>query len=102
MVATATRLEPSGMLFLYYIFLNYTNEYLKLLCLQMQMSGAVGKGDGLGINGGSRRVGLELSGTFFLLLFIYLFLYLLAVRLCLGIDNVIEQPPCTISRTNRI
>ena len=68
----------------------------------MQISGAVGKGDGLGINGGSRRVGLELSGTFFLLLFIYLFLYLLAVRLCLGIDNIVEQPPRTISRTNRI
>ena len=41
----------SGMLFLpYNIFLNYTNEYSKVLCLQMQMSGAVEKGDGLGIN----------------------------------------------------
>ena len=27
----AMRLEPSGMLFPYQIFLNYTNEYLKLL-----------------------------------------------------------------------
>ena len=41
----------SGMLFLpYYIFINYTNKYSNVLCLQMQMSGAVEKGDGLGIN----------------------------------------------------
>ena len=66
----------------------------------MQISGAIGKGDGLGIIGGSRHVGLELSGTFFLLLLLLFFLYLLAVRLRLGIDNVVEQPPRTISRTN--
>ena len=56
---------------------------------------------GWGLIGGSRRVGLELSGTFFFLL-LFFFLYLLAVRLRLGIDNVVEQPPRTISRTNRI
>ena len=55
---------------------------------------------GWGLIGGSRRVGLKLSGTFFFLFFF--FLYLLAVRLRLGIDNVVEQPPRTISRTNRI
>ena len=38
----------SGMLFLPYY--NYTNKYSKVLCLQMQMSGAIEMGDGLGIN----------------------------------------------------
>ena len=37
-VRDATRLEPSGMLFPCR-FLNYTNKYLKILCLQMEMSG---------------------------------------------------------------
>ena len=32
-------------------FLNFTNEYLKILCLQMETSGAAEGGDGLGING---------------------------------------------------
>ena len=67
----------------------------------MQISGAVGKGDGLGINWRLKTHWSRALRYFFLLIFFF-FLYLLAVRLHLGIDNVIEQPPRTISRTNRI
>ena len=58
------RLEPSGMLFPYH-FLNFTNEYLKILCLQMEMSGAAEGGGGLGINGARDASHLEPSGMFF-------------------------------------
>ena len=59
-----THLEPSDMLFPCH-FLNYTNEYLKILCLQMEMSGAAEGGDGLGINGARDMTRLEPSGMFF-------------------------------------
>ena len=63
-VRDATRLEPSGMLFPC-CFLNYTNKYLKILCLQMEMSGVAEGGDGLGINGAQDVTRLEPSGMFF-------------------------------------
>ena len=68
----------------------------------MQISGAVGKGDGLGINWRLETRWSRALRYFFLLIVFFFFLYLLAVRLRLGIDNVVEQPPRTISRTNRI
>ena len=46
-------------------FLNFTNEYLKILCLQMETSGAAEGGDGLGINGARDASHLEPSGMFF-------------------------------------
>ena len=59
------RIEPSSMLFFYYYYYNYTNKYLKILCLQMEMSGVAEGGDGLGINGARDASHLEPSGMFF-------------------------------------
>ena len=44
----ATRLEPLGKVIPYLTLFNYTNKYLKLICLWIEMSGAAGKEDGAG------------------------------------------------------
>lgn len=56
-----------GMFFNYYTFFKYTNESLKALYLQMEVSRAAWKGDRVGINRGSKRDAFRaLLGLFFI------------------------------------